>query len=555
MPSYKSPTDAQLTAFLRVCASYDTVAKAAEEFGIAETSARRWLRLAKDRNLTGKELTAEAKLRIELAAAKRDLKAAQKGQSDAEYVARRVTELASRPPKSLTWLAPKRPPVGSRGVPMTIWSDWHYGEVVRPEEVGGVNSFNADVAAARIEELVNVTIDLCTNHMGRAETKYPGMVVCLGGDMITGNIHDELTITNDRTLNEQIDGLTKEESAQLDERSRELGLQGLDAPEEFGGSEMPVVAMVGVNEEMGKTCVDYRFPPDSPNLRMLNLAASPEQREKYLGPYAQGQLTSAIAISEPGGGGDPASMRTRAVLDGDDYIVNGRKIWISRGGTVDFIILMASTDPGKGAKGITAFIVDQGTPGFIPERRIPMLGGRYTWELVFEDMRLPKSAVLGQVGNGYGVMQQRLSSRRIQMAAICCGRARRALDMMREWVTQRKTFGTLLSDRQAIQWWIADAETKLFACRLMIYNTAAKIDQGQAARVECSMIKVYATEMASDIIDKAMQSFGGMGMTKELPLHLMASSTRLGRIYEGPSEVHRMLIARYALQGRVPGLV
>ena len=208
MPSYKSPTDAQLTAFLRVCASYDTLAKAAEEFGIAETSARRWRRLAKDRNLTGKELTAEAKLRIELAAAKRDLKAAQKGQSDAEYVARRVTELASRPPKSLTWLAPKRPPVGSRGVPMTIWSDWHYGEVVRPEEVGGVNSFNADVAAARIEELVNVTIDLCTNHMGRAETKYPGMVVCLGGDMITGNIHDELTITNDRTLNEQIDGLT-----------------------------------------------------------------------------------------------------------------------------------------------------------------------------------------------------------------------------------------------------------------------------------------------------------------------------------------------------------
>jgi acyl-CoA dehydrogenase len=378
-------------------------------------------------------------------------------------------------------------------------------------------------------------------------------------DLVARFVNDELMPLEKGVLAREASGqgsaLTAEESARLDARSRELGLQGLDAPEEFGGSAMPVVAMVGVNEEMGKTCVDYRFPPDSPNLRMLNLAANPMQREKYLGPYARGEMTSAIGISEPGGGGDPASMRTRAVADGDDFIINGRKIWISKGGTVDFLILMASTDPGKGAKGITAFIVDKGHPGFIPERRIPMIGGRFTWELVFEDMRLPKTAVLGDVGNGYGIMQQRLNSRRIQMAAVCCGRARRALDMMREWVTQRKTFGSLLSDRQAIQWWIADAETKLFACRLMTYNTAAKIDAGQQARVECSMIKVYATEMAQDILDKAMQSFGAMGMTKELPLHLMSSSTRLGRIYEGPSEVHRALIARYALQGRVPDLV
>jgi acyl-CoA dehydrogenase len=126
--------------------------------------------------------------------------------------------------------------------------------------------------------------------------------------------------------------------------------------------------------------------------------------------------------------------------------------------------------------------------------------------------------------------------------------------MMREWVTQRKTFGTFLSDRQAIQWWVADAETKLHACRLMVYNAAAKIDKGDAARIECSMIKVFATEMATEIVDQAMQAFGAMGMTKELPLHLMASTTRLGRIYEGPSEVHRALIARYALRGQVPDL-
>ena len=378
-------------------------------------------------------------------------------------------------------------------------------------------------------------------------------------DLVKRFVDDELMPKEKMILEREATGggsaLSKEETLKLDERARELGLQGLDAPAEFGGADMPVLAMVGVNEEMGKTCVEYRFPPDSPNLRMLDVAADKEQREKYLRPYAEGKLTSAIGISEPGVGGDPASMKTRAVLDGNHYVINGRKIWISKGGTADFIILMASTDPSKGAKGITAFIVDQGHPGYIAERKIPMIGGYYTWELVLEDLRVPTSAVLGEVGNGYGPMQLRLSTRRVQMAAICCGRVRRALDMMREWVTQRKTFGALLSDRQTIQWWIADAETKLHACRLMVYNTAAKIDQGGQARVECSMIKVFATEMADEIIDKAMQSFGAMGMTKELPLHLMASRNRLARIYEGPSEVHRALIARYALQGRVPDLL
>jgi acyl-CoA dehydrogenase len=248
-------------------------------------------------------------------------------------------------------------------------------------------------------------------------------------------------------------------------------------------------------------------------------------------------------------------MKTRAIEDGDDYVINGRKIWIGKAGFSDFTILMASTDPTKGARGgITAFLVDAGTPGFNVARKIPMIAGRYTYEIAIEDLRLPKTAVLGEVGNGYGPMQLRLSTRRIQMAAWCCGKTRRALDMMREWVNQRKTFGSLLADKQAIQWWIADAETKLHACRLMVYNTASKLDRGEQARVECSMVKVFATEMASEAIDHAMQSFGAMGMTKELPLHLMASHVRLMRVYEGPSEVHRMVIARNALKGQIVGL-
>ncbi len=163
--------------------------------------------------------------------------------------------------------------------------------------------------------------------------------------------------------------LLPEEHARLDSMSQELGLWGLDAPAEMGGSDLPVVAMVGVNEELGKTITPYELPPDSPNLRMLMLTASEAQRERYLTPYARGETVSAIAISEPGAGGDPAMMTTRAERDGDQWVLNGRKIWISRAASADWTIVMAVTDKAKGARGgISAFIVERGTPGFRVER-------------------------------------------------------------------------------------------------------------------------------------------------------------------------------------------
>ena len=342
--------------------------------------------------------------------------------------------------------------------------------------------------------------------------------------------------------------LTAEEKAVVDEKSRALGLWGLDAPAEFGGTDLPVEAMVGVNEELGRTITPYTLPPDSPNLRMLMLTCNAEQREQYLMPYARGEATSAIAISEPGAGGDPAGMQTRAVRDGGDWVISGRKIWISRVGYADFTILMAVTDKTKGARGgISAFLVDKGTPGFNVLRRIPMLGGAYTYEIAIEDLRLPEAKLLGREGYGFAPMQQRLSTRRVQIGAWCVGLSQRALDMMIEYAPQRVTFGQPLSQRQTIQWWVADAATKIHACRLMVYDAARKIDEGNDPRTEVSMIKVFATEMAWEIIDHAMQSFGGMGMTKELPLQLMANRVRLMRVYEGPSEVHRMVIARKLL--------
>ncbi len=345
--------------------------------------------------------------------------------------------------------------------------------------------------------------------------------------------------------------LSDEERESLDAKAQALGLWGLDAPAELGGSDLPVTAMVAVHEQMGRTITPYGLAPDSPNLRMLLLTASAEQRERYLAPYVRGETVSAIAISEPGAGGDPAGMITRAVRDGDDWIINGRKIWISRAARADWTIVMAVTDKDKGARGgISAFIVDKGTPGFNVLRRIPMLGGNSTYEIAFEDCRVPAAQMLGEEGRGFAPMQARLSTRRVEMAAKCVGRAQRALDMICEYAPQRRTFGASLAERQAIQWWVADAATKIHACRLMTYEAAARIDRGDEARTQVSMIKVYATEMAWEIIDRAMQTFGAMGMTKELPLQQMANETRLMRIYEGPTEVHRWVIARDLLGTR-----
>lgn len=342
--------------------------------------------------------------------------------------------------------------------------------------------------------------------------------------------------------------LTPEELAPLHETCREMGLWGLDVPEDLGGANLPAAALVGVQEELARTATPFIIPPDSPNLQMMLAVADDYQRGAFLAPYADGRMQSCMAISEPGAGGDPGAMLTRAVQDGEDWVINGRKIWVSRVPSSDFIILMARTSPGKGASGVSAFIVERGTPGFTIERTIKMIGGRNTYELVFEDCRVPGRNLLGQPGKGYEPMQLRLNVRRLEMGARCIGIATRALEMMCAHATQRSTFGVKLADRQAIQWWIADAATKIHACRLMVQAGAATLDAGGDVRNEASMIKVFATEMATEVVDHAMQAFGAMGMTRELPLQLLAQQVRLMRVYEGPTEVHRMAIAKRTLK-------
>jgi len=346
-------------------------------------------------------------------------------------------------------------------------------------------------------------------------------------------------------------GIDPADHKRLDAKAQELGLFGLDAPEDVGGSDLPMTAMVGVEEEIGRTMTPYTLPPDSPNLRMLMQTVDDRQREAYLAPYVAGKTVSAIGISEPGAGSDPAGMQTRAVRDGKDWIINGRKIWISRAEHADFTILMAVTDTEKRARGgISAFLVDKGTPGFNVLRRIPMIGGAYTYEIALEDCRVEGWKLLGQEGAGFAPMQTRLGTRRIQMAAWSVGMAQRALDMLIEYAPQRKTFGAPLSERQAIQFWVSEAATKIHATRLMTYHCAWKLDRGLDVRNEISMIKWFATEMAYETVDRAMQAFGAMGMTKELPLSLMQAKLRTMRIYDGPTEIHKWVVARNLLGTR-----
>ncbi|MDQ2892683.1 MAG: acyl-CoA dehydrogenase family protein, partial [Pseudomonadota bacterium] len=220
-------------------------------------------------------------------------------------------------------------------------------------------------------------------------------------DLVHRFVADKLIPLEPRILEREATGqspaLTAAEQAPIDAASRDLGLWGLDAPEDVGGMDLPAVAMVGVNEEIGRTIVPYTLPPDSPNLRMLAATVTDRQREAYLAPYVRGETISAIGISEPGAGSDPSAMKTRAVKDGDDWIINGRKIWITRAAEADFTILMAVTDP-DARRGVSAFLVDRDAPGFNVLRRIPMIGGQATYELALEDCRVEGWKLLGEEG-------------------------------------------------------------------------------------------------------------------------------------------------------------
>jgi acyl-CoA dehydrogenase len=334
----------------------------------------------------------------------------------------------------------------------------------------------------------------------------------------------------------------------LQEKAKGIGLWLLDVPEELGGAGLDLLARCVIAEEVGRTVViPYRHNEVfGPEVRPPLFFCNEKQKERYLFPVIRGEKRMCFALSEPDAGSDPAGMQTRAVQDGDHFVINGTKRFISRAGYCDFAQVMALTDPEKRSRGgITSFLVDLDTPGVNLARRQPTMMGDSPWEIVFEDVRVPAADVLGEVGDGFSLAQRYLTAGRVRyQGAQSIGMAQRALDLMIDYAQDRVTFGKPLASRQAIQFMIADSAMEIHAARLMVQECAWRFDQGEEVREKSYGVKITCTEMAGHVIDRAIQVFGGMGLTTELPLEWMYRQLRSIRITEGATEVLRWRLAR-----------
>lgn len=280
----------------------------------------------------------------------------------------------------------------------------------------------------------------------------------------------------------------------------------------------------------------------------LLLGGTDTLRDKYLPDAAEGKTLGAFALTEPNAGSDPADMKTRATREGDGYRIKGRKCFISNGGVADFLIVYAVTDPAAAHKGISAFVVDKGTPGLTPGRIEKTMGlkGGHVWELDL-DLYVPQENRLGPEGTGFRTAMKVLDNGRLEVAAMCIGIAQQALDLATEWSKSRIIGGEPLSTRQGIRWQLADMATDLQAARLLALEAARKRQNGDRFSQAASMAKLYASEMAHRVTDGALQIHGGYGYTRDFPLERLSRDVRIMRIYEGSSEIQRNIIAAHHL--------
>lgn len=342
--------------------------------------------------------------------------------------------------------------------------------------------------------------------------------------------------------------------------AKELGFWGLEVDEKYGGQGLGMLAKTLVVEELCKCLVGFShhgftLPPDAPNLYYLEECCNESQRQKYFIPYCNDETDSAMAVTEPNAGSDVSGLRTRAVRKGDKWVINGSKTFISKCDYKGvFFILIAVTDPDAPTKDrFTAFLIDRGHPGVKIGREVPVMGAMPVWDLFLEDVEVGDDAILGELGKAFIPLQNRFGVRRIELAAHCTGMAERILQMMIDHANNRITFGKPLAERQIIQQWIADSTIELEQARLALYYAAWKSDQGyKDLRIEGAAIKVSATEMLTRIVDRAIQLHGGMGVTREMGLEYVARMVRIWRILEGPSEIHRISIAKTLLKNKQP---
>jgi acyl-CoA dehydrogenase len=338
----------------------------------------------------------------------------------------------------------------------------------------------------------------------------------------------------------------------LQQKAKSLGLWCLGSPEAYGGGGLSLLGQVLVAEEAAKCRMGAYVPAcgafgiDPPSVVWLG---TEEQRQKYGVQGIQRGKKNFVAISEASGGSDPGhKIQTRAVREGDHYVINGSKLWITAAGNADWGIVFARTgEAGKG-EGITAFIVDKETPG-IAYREIGVIRSYSPYEVTFDNVRVPVGNRLGEEGQGFAICQKWLVHARVPYSAAVIGIAQEALRLAIDWARQRNVHKSRLADKQAIQWMVADSEMELRAARLLTYQAAWNGDLGKDIKIDASIAKVTATETAGRVIDRVVQIFGALGVAKELPVERWYRELRIKRIGEGPSEVHRMVLARELLRG------
>jgi acyl-CoA dehydrogenase len=347
--------------------------------------------------------------------------------------------------------------------------------------------------------------------------------------------------------------------AALREKARRAGIYGLQLPAEYGGLGLGTVAMCVLFEQAGRSLLGplalHCAAPDEGNMHLLSLYATPAQREQYLRPLVEGKIRSCFAMTEPapGAGSDPTMIATRATRTGGGWIISGRKWFATGADGSSFAIVMAVTDPEVPAhKGVTMFLVPTDAPGFRLVRSVPTMGGHGGpgghGEIDFEDVRVTDSAVLGKPGEGFKMAQVRLTPARLTHCMRWMGVAQRSLEIAIGYAKQRKAFGKTLAEHQSIQWMIADSEIELHASRLMVMEAAWKHERGDDIRHQSSICKVFVAEAVNRIIDRAVQICGALGVSTDTPLEHFYREARAFRIYDGPSEVHRMVIARHVLR-------
>ena len=332
------------------------------------------------------------------------------------------------------------------------------------------------------------------------------------------------------------------------DKMNKLGFMGIPIPKEYGGQGCDTLAYVLCVEELSKVCATTGVivsAHTSLGSDPIKNFGTPEQKEKYLKKLATGEYLGAFALTEPNAGTDASGQQSKAVLEGDHYVLNGSKIFITNGGKADTYIVFAMTDRSKGTKGISGFIVEKGFPGFRIGTKEKKMGirGSSTTELIFENCIVPKENLLGAEGKGFGIAMQTLDGGRIGIAAQALGIAEGAYEETVKYVKERKQFGRPIAKFQNTQFQIADMATKIKAAQLLVYRAALAKDKQKRFSEEAAMAKLYAAEVAMEVTTKAVQLHGGYGYTREYPVERMMRDAKITEIYEGTSEVQRMVIS------------